>query len=102
MKDSNVVIGSPSRGTEYYAERLLSQAISDPRVNALKSDEMRAYIEQEAEKLCIPPEETADYAMRGYKALTTGDFKRATHYRVFPEFETAETESTDLSDTPSF
>ena len=97
-----MAVSRPRKGTQYYAERLLSQAISDPRVNALKSDEIRAYIEQEAEKLCIPPEETADYAMRGYMALTTGDFKRATHYRAFPEFESQESESEDISDTPPF
>ena len=98
-----MTVTNPPKGTQYYAERLLSQAISDPRVNALKSDEMRAYIEQEAEKLCIPPEETADYAMRGYMALTTGDFKRATHYRAFPEFESQDNnESEDISDTPPF
>jgi len=90
------------KGIQYYAERLLSQAISDPRVNALDGEAMRAYIEEEAEKLCIPPEETADYAMRGYMALTTGDFKRATHYRAFPEFESQESESEDISDTPPF
>jgi len=97
-----MAVSRPRKGTQYYAERLLSQAISDPRVNALKSDEIRAYIEQEAEKLCIPPEETADYAMRGYMALTTGDFKRATHYRAFPEFKSQESESEDISDTPPF
>ncbi len=75
---------SRSKGTEYYAERLLSQAIADPDVNALSRDGVRAYIEEEAEKLCIPPEETADYAMRGYDAITTGDFKSGTEYPHFP------------------
>jgi len=72
------------KGTQYYAERLLSQAISDPRVNALDGEAVRAYIKEEAEKLCIPPEETADYAMRGYENVVTGDFKKGTHYRAFP------------------
>lgn len=72
------------KGTQYYAERLLSQAISDPRVNALDGEAVREYIKEEAEKLCIPPEKTADYAMRGYEQVVAGDFKAGTHYRTFP------------------
>jgi hypothetical protein len=72
-------------------------------VNALKSDEMRAYIEQEAKKLCLPPEETADYAMRGYKVLTTNDFKKGTTYSICEVGSPQDSnESEDISDTPPF
>lgn len=71
------------KGTEYYAERLLSQAISDPRVNALDGEAVEEYIKEEAEKLCLPPEETATKAMRGYQNVVAGDFKAGTHYRTF-------------------
>lgn len=71
------------RGTGYYAERLLSQAIASPEVNALGADEVREYVETMAARLSLDEQEVADKAMRGYETVTTGDFKTATEYRVF-------------------
>lgn len=89
------------KGTQYYAERLLAQAISDPRVNALDGESVRDYIKEEAEKLCVPPEETAAHAMRGYEALATGDFKKGTHFRR-GQVEPRSAESEDISTSPPF
>lgn len=87
------------KGSEYYAERLLSQAISDPRVNALDGEAVEAYIKEEAEKLCLDPEEVAAHAMRGYEAVTTGDFKAGTEY---PHYPTVSREGKGLSGSPPF
>lgn len=65
---------------DYYAERLLHQSINDPRVNAMDRDEVREYIEHEAEKLCLPPDNIADYAMKAWNSLKTDDFKTMTHH----------------------
>jgi len=45
---------------EYYADRLYTQAITDPEVNSLREDEMARYIRQEAEKLCLDWREVLD------------------------------------------
>lgn len=38
---------------EDYADRLYTQAITDPSVNSLRRDEMAHYIRAEAESLCL-------------------------------------------------
>jgi len=72
-----------TKGNGYYGERLLSQAISDPAVDAIDREEVRAYIEREAAKLCLDSEAVADAAMRGYETITTTEFKNQT-YREDP------------------
>ena len=36
------------KGHQYYAERLLSQAVEDPDVNEADSEAVQAYIEEQA------------------------------------------------------
>ena len=57
------------KGHQYYAERLLSQAVEDPDVNEADSDEVQDYIEEEAAALCLEPEPVVQYAMRGYEMI---------------------------------
>jgi hypothetical protein len=66
------------RGSQYYAERLLSQAISDPALDEWDEDAVHDYIKEEAEKLCLDGEAVAEYAMRGYRSIVDGGgFRRA-------------------------
>lgn len=58
------------KNNHYYAKRLLSQALCDPRVDVLDSNEMEEYISAEAEKLCVPVDAVTDTAMREYNLLT--------------------------------
>jgi hypothetical protein len=57
------------KGHQYYAERLLSQAIEDPAIDEADSEAVRAYIKDEAAALCIEPEPVVRYAMRGYEMI---------------------------------
>lgn len=66
------------KGYQYYAERLLSQAISDPHLDESDGEAVRDYIKAEAEKLCLDGEQVAEYAMHGYRSIVNGGgFKRA-------------------------
>lgn len=46
------------------ADRLYTQALTDPQVNSLRKVQMAHYIRQEADKLCLDPYDVLDHLPR--------------------------------------
>lgn len=68
-----------TKSANYYARRLCWQAFLSPEVNALDDEQVEAYIEQEAEKLCLDPEPILEAAATVQP--TTAEFRTAAQIR---------------------
>jgi hypothetical protein len=64
---------------EEYADRLYTQAITDPEVNSLDTNEMARYIREEADALCLDWREVL--SATGSLHPTTVEFVTAKEYR---------------------
>lgn len=61
--------------TAHYADRLYTQAITDPSVDSLDEQDMARYIREEADNLCLDWREVLDAC--GSLQPYTVDFKKA-------------------------
>jgi hypothetical protein len=68
-----------SNSVNYYARRLYWQSVLSPEVNSLDEDEVAAYVEQEARKLCLEPEPIVEKARTIQP--TTAEFQTAAEIR---------------------
>jgi hypothetical protein len=79
------------KNARYYAKRLYQQAVTDPSVNAMDSDELWAYIEAESEELFLDKEAILKEAKKINRSTSAARLKRAIMEKRREQQELSET-----------